>query len=152
VNFKFFVANIEKSIPIGHTEIERHLDYIKAMGEKNVIFYGDGDEAITPNPYLVQVDSYNFGTWLPTPLQLLEQPIKNERRKVYLSRYACNHDFISGAIIRRNNNQLLNDRFDSLSNDIEVLFKVVRVFNTENFTTVLYRKILPVNCSALGQN
>ncbi|MBT8635767.1 hypothetical protein G6644_00670 [Polynucleobacter paneuropaeus] len=147
-DFKFFTKNIETSIPLGQAEIEKHLSFLKSKGEKNIIFYGDGDEVTAPNPYQGQRDFFIFSAWLPTPLQLLEAPIQQDKRKIYLTRYICNHDFISGAIIRRGNAAPLNDRFDSLSNDIESLFKAVEIFNTENYTTVLYRKILPVKCTA----
>jgi len=148
-SFNFFSSSIESSIPFGDIDIDKHLEFINSKGVKNIIFYGDGDDVTAPNPYLKQIETFKFGLWLPTPLQLLETPIKGERRQIYLVRYTCNHDFDSGAIIVKANNKVLQDRFKSLSNEIESLFKVVEVYNIDNYSTIIYKKMLPINCSSL---
>lgn len=94
-----------------------------------ISYYGN-----TGSMPLVSIGGKRFvseNTWLPSPLQLLEEPISNERRFLYMERFV-HGNYRAGYLIQQNSNT--PDRFEKWLDILNKFYLVDKVYKGNDFT------------------
>jgi hypothetical protein len=95
---KSFSSDITSKLPKATFKLNELLSRIKTSSASSIVYYGD-DAA--PPIFSGDNAKFNERIWLPTPLQLLEIPVSDERRRIYLHRYICRNQKDGGILINR---------------------------------------------------
>jgi hypothetical protein len=131
ISSKSFEVNIENKLRSPNNDL---LEILKKTDNKNIIFYGDGDDAVPPNLNTV-FNKKIVKAWLPTPLQLFENPLREARRNLILGRYVCRNKPEHGYIIATNNEGIIN-RINSINLALSVFYKIEAI--SKNSLYILY--------------
>ena len=108
--------NIQDNIYKSSKDIENLFLEIDIEEYDNLVFYGD---SASQPIFSGDLSKFNHTNWLPIPLQLLENPIAEERKAVLIDRYICHNKTsqgllltdVSSAILPRLNKFLINFSF-----------------------------------------
>ncbi|MDA9181216.1 YfhO family protein, partial [Gammaproteobacteria bacterium] len=108
--------NIQDKIYKSSKTIENLFLEIDIEEYNKLVFYGD---SATQPIFSGDLSKFNNTNWLPIPLQLLENPISEERKAVLIDRYICRNKAsqgllladVSSAILPRLNKFLINFSF-----------------------------------------
>lgn len=108
--------NIQDNIYKSSKDIENLFLEIDIEEYDKLVFYGD---SATQPIFSGDLSKFNHTNWLPIPLQLLENPIAEERKAVLIDRYICHNKAsqgllltdVSSAILPRLNKFLINFSF-----------------------------------------
>lgn len=142
---EFYSVDIAKKLPGTNFELVTLLSNIKNPNNVSMIFYGDDSFG---SIQLEHQDPPKMN-WLPTPLQLLEEPINRHRRSIYLKRYFCQGQAPSrGAIIYRNN-PTIKARLDVLLMDILPFYGLTKSVSSETYTILEFTRMESVACPVI---
>ncbi len=98
-----FSSDISTKLPKSSDELQQLVSLVNPSQKTPVVYYGN--DAVLP----IFSGSYavlNNNNWLPIPLQLLEQPVSDARRTLYLNRYICRNKPPDGILIYRNGDSI----------------------------------------------
>ncbi|MDO8440349.1 MAG: hypothetical protein Q7S97_03940, partial [Polaromonas sp.] len=93
-----FAADVTVKLPKAGDGLEQLLFRANPSADIPIVYYGD--EAAPP-VFTGRYAKLNETNWLPVPLQLLEIPVSEARRGIYLQRYICRNQARAGIIINR---------------------------------------------------
>jgi hypothetical protein len=139
-----FSTNIDVKKKLSKSDLYIALEEAK-LSDFSVIFYGDDNQStspVLPNGLQIKVQP----TWLPTPLQLIEVPLKNDRRLKYLSRYICAIKVNDGAIVLPVSEQLLK-RFNVINESIKSYYDLTSDQTINGYAIYKYRLKNEIHCS-----
>lgn len=121
---KFFISDISTRLKESNGELNSLLTKITSKNVSHLVYYGD--DAVQPI-FNGELSKYNFNNWLPVPLQLLEQPVSEERRRVYLKRYICNHRYPEGLLLVRKS-ESINPRAEIFIGAIQKYYRLKKSY------------------------
>ena len=132
--------NIQDNIYESSKDIENLFLEIDIEEYDKLVFYGD---SATQPIFSGDLSKFNNTNWLPIPLQLLENPIAEERKVVLIDRYLCRNKTsrgllladVSSAILPRLNKFLIN--FSSYYTiKLVSVNNGLRLYSFNNFTNI----------------
>ena len=91
-----FTSDLTTKLPKANEELKDLLSIVKPLVDTRLVYYGD--DAVPPI-VIGEYSRLNKANWLPMPLQLLEEPITETRRGVYIKRFICRNQPSNGIII-----------------------------------------------------
>jgi hypothetical protein len=147
-HLKFFSTEISEKLPEANSEL---VDMMDASGfdlNTFAIYYGD-DAA--PPIFKDKFSYLNGKNWLPVPLQLLEPPISEEKRDIYLARYICGHQNKGGFIIV-NKNDLLLKRFDKFLVVLKKYYVTELANSSHKYDIYRFSNFNPKTCQVTSKN
>ena len=147
-HLKFFSTEISEKLPNAKSEL---VDMMDASGfdlNTFAIYYGD-DAA--PPIFKDKFSHLNDKNWLPVPLQLLEPPISEEKRGIYLARYICGHQNKGGFIIV-NKNDLLLKRFDKFLEVLKKYYVAELANSSHQYDIYRFSSFNPKTCQVTSKN
>jgi len=141
---KSFTSNVTANLPKATDELQQLIDNIQPLTDESIVYYGD-DAA----PPILSGDyaRLNERNWLPIPLQLLEQPLSEARRKLYLTRYICRNQPNGGILVNRNSDSILV-RLQGFLHELNQFYDVQEVILGDEFTMHRYSGINLQHCPA----
>jgi hypothetical protein len=98
IKIEVFSANVTTKLPTASNELQQLLSQAEIPADMPIVYYGDD---ATPPIFTGDYSNLNESNWLPIPLQLLEQPVSHDRRKLYLNRFICRNQQREGILINR---------------------------------------------------
>jgi hypothetical protein len=150
-NFYKTIINIDSfslNINIKRIKLNSELEGTITMASLNnysLIFYGNDDDSTEPY-FNKKLFGLRENLWLPRPLQLLEIPLKENRKEKYLNRFICMNRVDNGAVIMRNNIDLLN-RFKMIHNSILSYYDNIEIISTNEYVVYKYKYKNNINCN-----
>lgn len=96
---EFFSSDISSKLPKATAELQKMVSASAASSKTPLVFYG---EIAAPPVFEGKLQLFNYDNWLPVPLQLLEPPISEARREIYMARYLCRRQPKEGLLIYQN--------------------------------------------------
>lgn len=147
-HLKFFSTEISEKLPKANNELANLMDTSGFDLNTFVIYYGD-DAA--PPLFNDKFSYLNEKNWLPVPLQLLETPISEEKRGIYLARYICGHQNKGGFIIV-NKNDLLLKRFDKFLEILKKYYVAELVNSSHQYDIYKFSNFNSLTCQVANKN
>lgn len=128
-----FSSDITSKLPKATDELQQLLSRAKPSADTPIVYYGD-DAA----PPILSGDyaRLNETNWLPIPLQLLEPPVSEARRSLYLNRYICRNRPSGGILINRKGDAIVV-RLQVFLHELRKYYDVEEVISGNVYT--LYR-------------
>lgn len=124
-----FSGDITNHLPKDNADLKTLLTAAGVSDRSPLAYYGDS--AAMP---LVVINGREFVpsvTWLPAPLQLLEEPISPERRLIYIDRFVHAH-YRDGFLIQKNGESL--SRFKQWLEIIDRFYQIKHVYPGKVYT------------------
>ena len=128
-----FASNVMTGLPKASNELQQLVSRAKPSIDMPIVYYGD-DAAppILPGEYA----RLSEANWLPIPLQLLERPMSEVRRSLYLNRYICRNQPSGGILINRKGDAIAV-RLEGFLQELRQFYDVEEVVSGDAYT--LYR-------------
>jgi len=139
-----FSAEISAHLPKASTELQELLARAKPTADTPIVYYGD-DAA--PPIFSSEYAKFNETNWLPIPLQLLEQPVSEARKKLYLNRYICRNQPHQGILINRKGDAI-ELRLQGFLHELRQFYDVEEVLSGDEFKLYRFSGINLQHCSA----
>ena len=124
-----FSNDITNQMNNSDDELVQLMSEAKITSETPVTYYGN-----TGAMPLVSMAGKRFvseNTWLPSPLQLLEEPISSERRFLYMERF-IHRNYREGYLIQQNANS--PDRFENWLEILNKFYTADKVYRGKEYT------------------
>lgn len=147
LNVRSFSPDISLSLRPATPELEGMLEHIDSALDAAFVYYGN-DAA--PPVFYGRYANFNENAWLPVPLQLLEVPIKEERRTSVVERYLCRKQIQKGILVSSNEPDIVA-RLDVFLMQIRRYYKVEQVERSAAYTVRLFTVFDSNNCRNLSQ-
>lgn len=128
-----FTSDITTKLPKASNELQQLLSRAKPSANTSIVYYGD-DAA--PPIFSDEYARFNETNWLPIPLQLLEQPVSEARRNLYLNRYICRNQPSGGILVNRKGDAI-EVRLQGFLHQLRQFYDVEEVISGNVYT--LYR-------------
>jgi len=125
VEVQSLASDVMAKLPKAGKGLEQLLARANPYADIPIVYYGD-DAA--PPVFTGKYVKLNESNWLPVPLQLLETPVSEARRGIYLQRYICRNKPTAGILINRSSDAIeerLQGFLDELHryyDNVEVIF------------------------------
>ena len=140
-----FNTNISRKLPTASPEIDGLISQANLFEHKSIVFYGDGDFVGLSTSPIKGNGKFNSKSWLPMPLQLLEDPITKNRRSQYLRRYICRHQEGGGFIISQKYDAL-SLRFQVFLDELSRYYKINEVGSTNTYALYYFSNLNLSEC------
>jgi hypothetical protein len=124
-----FSSNIETKLTKANDQLKQLLIRADPAQNTPIVYYGD-DAA--PPIFSNRFAQFNNTNWLPIPLQLLEQPVTQARRSLYISRYICRTKPDKGVLVIRRNASI-NKRSKEFLQMINHFYNVEKVISSDAY-------------------
>ena len=89
-SFQSLDKNIAQKLPILNTDVYSLFDKAGIRPSDHLAYYGN--DAVPPR-FLGEYSKFNEHSWLPSPLQVIEAPISEKRRKEYIKKSVCRNKY-----------------------------------------------------------
>jgi hypothetical protein len=128
-----FSSDIRTKLPKASDELRQLLSRAEPSAGTPIVYYGD-DAA----PPILSGDyaKFNGSNWLPIPLQLLETPVSEARRSLYLHRYICRNQPSGGILVNRKGDAI-EVRLQGFLRELRQFYDVEEIISGNVYT--LYR-------------
>lgn len=128
-----FASDVTTKLPKATNELQQLLSRAKPSADTSIVYYGD--EAAPPI-FTGDYARLNESNWLPIPLQLLEIPVSEARRSLYLNRYICRNQPSGGILVNRKGDAIAA-RLQGFLHELRQFYDVEEVISGNGYT--LYR-------------
>ncbi|MDO9401679.1 MAG: hypothetical protein Q7T46_09590 [Polaromonas sp.] len=128
-----FAADVTVKLPKAGDGLEQLLSRANPLADISIVYYGD--EAAPP-VFTGRYAKLNETNWLPVPLQLLEMPVSEARRSIYLQRYICRKQAKAGILINRRGDAI-EVRLQGFLDELRQYYDHVEVISDKEYK--LYR-------------
>ena len=128
-----FASDVTAKLPKATNELQQLLSQAKPSAGTPIVYYGD-DAA--PPIFSGDYARLNETNWLPIPLQLLETPVTEARRRLYLNRYICRNQPSGGILVNRKGDAIAA-RLQGFLHELSRYYDVKEVASGNTYT--LYR-------------
>ena len=132
-----FSSDITTKLPKASDELQQLLLRAEAPPDTPIVYYGD-DAA----PPILSGDyaKLNGMNWLPTPLQLLETPVSEARRNLYLNRYICRNQPRDGILVNRKSDAI-QIRLQVFLQELRHYYDIKEVASGNTYTLYRFSKM-----------
>lgn len=128
-----FTSDVTIKLPKATNELQQLLSQAKPSADTPIVYYGD-DAA--PPIFTGDYARLNETNWLPIPLQLLETPVSEARRSLYLNRYICRNQPSGGILVNRKGDAIAV-RLEGFLHELRQFYDVEEIISGNAYT--LYR-------------
>jgi hypothetical protein len=139
-----FSSDVSTKLPKVSDELQQLLFHANPLADTPVVYYGD-DAA--PPIFSGDYAWLNKNNWLPIPLQLLEPPVSEARRSLYLNRYICRYQPHDGIIINRKGDAI-ELRLQGFLHELRQFYRIEEIISGNAYTLYRFSKINLQNCQA----
>lgn len=147
-HIKSFSSDITSKLPKATFKLNELLTRIKSSSASSIVYYGD-DAA--PPIFSGDNAKFNERIWLPTPLQLLEIPVSDVRRKTYLLRYICRNQIDEGILINRIGGSI-EKRLQGFIRDLNQFYDIEEIISDKVYRLYRFSDLKRQNCiGAVGK-
>lgn len=143
-----FSSNISSKLPEPNDELKQLFSRAKLSADTPIIYYGN--EAAPPifsGDYVKNNDI----NWLPIPLQLLEPPVSEARRNLYLNRYICRNKPRNGVLVNKMGDAI-ELRLEGFLHELHQFYDVVETIPGSTYTLYRFSGINLQHCPATLAN
>jgi hypothetical protein len=132
-----FSSDITTKLPKASDELQQLLLRAEASTDTPIVYYGD-DAA----PPILSGDyaKLNGMNWLPAPLQLLETPVSEARRNLYLNRYICRNQPNGGILVNRKGDAIAV-RLQGFLHELSRYYDIKEVASGNTYTLYRFSKM-----------
>jgi len=140
-----FTSDVTTKLPKASNELQQLLSRAKPSANTSIVYYGD-DAA--PPIFSGEYARFNETNWLPIPLQLLEQPVSEARRNLYLNRYICRNQPSGGILVNRKGDAIAV-RLQGFLHQLRQFYDVEEVISGNVYTLYRFSGMNLQHCSPL---
>ena len=137
-----FSSDITSKLPKASDELKQLLLLAKAPSYTPIVYYGD-DAA--PPIFSGEYANLNERNWLPGPLQLLETPVSEARRNLYLNRYICRNQPGGGILVNRKGDAIAV-RLQGFLQELRHYYDINEVASGNTYTLYRFSKMNLTYC------
>ena len=132
-----FTSDVTTKLPKASDELKQLLLLAKASSDTSIVYYGD-DAA--PPIFSGEYANLNERNWLPIPLQLLETPVSEARRIIYLNRYICRNKPNGGILVNRKGDAIAV-RLQGFLHELSRYYDVNEIASGNTYTLYRFSKM-----------
>lgn len=136
LNTKSLSQNIESNLPRADIRIIDLFNILKINTHTNFIYYSD-DGTLPIFEHTMSYLNNPMSRWLPIPLQLMETPVTDGRRYVYISRYLCRHP-MNNAVLVTKKNIGISLRLNNFISDLKPFYKNMVRFEDNEYIVLKF--------------
>ncbi len=140
-----FASDVTGKLPKATDELQQLLSRIKPSSGTSIVYYGD-DAA--PPIFTGDYAKLNETNWLPIPLQLLETPVSEARRSLYIHRYICRNQPSGGILVNRKGDAI-EVRLQGFLRELRQFYDVEETISGNVFTLYRFSGLNLQNCIAV---
>ena len=137
-------SDITTKLPNASDELQQLLLLAEATPATPIIYYGDDAAPPILSGDYAKVNGMN---WLPTPLQLLETPVSEARRNLYLNRYICRNQPNGGILINRKGDAIAA-RLQGFLHELRQYYDIKEVASGNTYTLFRFSKMDLSQCQS----
>jgi len=144
-NIEYKKINIQNNITKASAEINNLFEELDVERYENLVFYGD---SATQPIFKDSLIKFNQSNWLPIPLQLLETPITEKRKKVLIKRYLCRNK-LNSALLLVETSQSIEPRLLKFLENLSKYYNIVTIGESNSFKLYSFSKFSDINCKKM---
>jgi len=135
-------SDVTAGLPSANRELQDLIQQVNPGLSLPMTYYGDeaAPPVLTP-----AVAAWTSTAWLPVPLQLLEVPISEARRAVYLKRSICRRQIQTGLIIT-GGGDAMSQRFAGFLREFEKYYRIDRASAGSTYTAYRFTNLDYSSC------